>query len=253
MRVFEDGSREPQEMCSADQKEISTLEDILVINFIPTCSAMVRNGLVSELPDWYYLLPMGDWPFHVLNAQHGNIGYLNQVMGVYRVHSGGIWSGLSRVRTWQEEIRFLETIQAHLDSGYESVIRAAVSMRWDNMAEALVQRGVEYGATVETVDDKVFDDWPSGMPLPSKWKGQVLGRIYATLLFKARQVHTSPEVRYFWLRAIQYDPSWLRNPGVWSIGVEAFLGKRAADWLRQGVRKLGRRGDRVSPHLIQKQ
>jgi hypothetical protein len=34
----------------------------------------------------------------VLNAQHGKIGYLDEVMGVYRKHSGGFWSGQERLQ-----------------------------------------------------------------------------------------------------------------------------------------------------------
>jgi tetratricopeptide (TPR) repeat protein len=40
-------------------------------------------------------LKMGDWPFHILHAQHGNICYINEVMGVHRIHQGGTWHSKS--------------------------------------------------------------------------------------------------------------------------------------------------------------
>jgi len=39
---------------------------------------------------------MADYPLHILNAQYGKIGYINEVMGVYRVHAAGVWSGMNR-------------------------------------------------------------------------------------------------------------------------------------------------------------
>jgi len=61
-------------------------------NFMRTCSVVFRNGLFDELPEWFYHIPYGDIAMHVLNAQHGKIGYIDETMGVYRVHSGGIYS-----------------------------------------------------------------------------------------------------------------------------------------------------------------
>ena len=73
-------------------KKISSLEDLLHGNFIPTCSTLFRNHLFSEFPEWYLKIRMGDWPLHILNAQFGKIGYINEVMGCYRKHKGSNWS-----------------------------------------------------------------------------------------------------------------------------------------------------------------
>jgi glycosyltransferase involved in cell wall biosynthesis len=135
--IHEDGSREPRRYCRVDQKEIPTLEDLLVINFIPTCSVMFRRGLVGNFPDWFYTLKMGDWPLHILNAQHGKIGYINEVMGVYRVHSGGIWTCGGKAwslddyiaRTKYSDIDFYEAINRHLGYKYNNLIRNQISDR----------------------------------------------------------------------------------------------------------------------------
>jgi glycosyltransferase involved in cell wall biosynthesis len=36
-----------------DQKEMSTLQDIWMGNFIATCSTMFRRGVIGEIPGWY--------------------------------------------------------------------------------------------------------------------------------------------------------------------------------------------------------
>lgn len=104
-------------------KSISTLEDIVVNgNFMQTCSVMFRAGLFGNIPDWYNNLPIGDWPLHILNAEHGNIGYIDAVLGTYRVHRGGLWStNMSQERKFEnaEKMIYLcETIEQYLKEKY---------------------------------------------------------------------------------------------------------------------------------------
>lgn len=94
--IHEDGSKESHSYLPAGQKVISTLDDLLVSNFIPTCSVFFRNGLIKEFPEWYYELKMGDWPLHILNAKHGKIGYINNEMAVRR-YSSGIHSSMDEI------------------------------------------------------------------------------------------------------------------------------------------------------------
>lgn len=78
---------------------VSTLADVAPGNFLQTCSVMFRRGLFGEFPEWFADLVVADWPLHVLNAEHGDIGYIDATMAVYRVHGGGVWTGsLARYR-----------------------------------------------------------------------------------------------------------------------------------------------------------
>ena len=104
---YEDGSREPWNRNPANQKEFSTLEDLWSGNFIAGCSPMIRRDLFGEFPSWYANTGIsGDWPLYLLSAQHGNIGYIDEVMGAYRIHGGGLWSSLSESRKVEEVIAF---------------------------------------------------------------------------------------------------------------------------------------------------
>jgi glycosyltransferase involved in cell wall biosynthesis len=85
------------------QPETRTIEELLVGNFINTCSVMFCRDPSQELPIRFCSLHMGDWPLHVLNAQYGKIGYLNAVMAAYRVHDKGVWSHIGRLRQLEIE------------------------------------------------------------------------------------------------------------------------------------------------------
>lgn len=124
--VYEDESHEPEVVSLKIKKEIYTLEDIIKGNFIHTCSVMFRNGLFGDFPDWFYLTPMGDWPLHILNAQHGDIGYMDEVMGAYRIHGGGIWTTKDYIYRSKACIEVYKIINAHLDFRYSKILKSRI-------------------------------------------------------------------------------------------------------------------------------
>ncbi len=106
---------------------ISTLEDIVPGNFIQTCSVMFRNKLFGPFPHWFITMPLGDWPLHILNAQRGNIGYIDQILSVYRVHKGGVWSSnmskFRKIEDFKKVIYCYDTINKHFNFRYKQSIR----------------------------------------------------------------------------------------------------------------------------------
>jgi len=122
--VYED-SNTPQRILpnySENQREIYTVEDLLVKNFIPTLSVMFKNGLINPYPDWLIKSKIGDWPLHVLNALHGDIGYIHQEMGVYRVHRGGSLSCKNQIAQLETSLQVREEIKPHLDKKYRAIL-----------------------------------------------------------------------------------------------------------------------------------
>jgi glycosyltransferase involved in cell wall biosynthesis len=95
-----------------------TLEDLLQRNMIDTCSVMYRNHLFEQFPPWFDSLPSGDWPLYILNALHGEIGYLDEVMAVYRIHTGGVWSTQARRKRMQRKLTILRTVKPALPANY---------------------------------------------------------------------------------------------------------------------------------------
>ena len=76
-----------------NDKNFYEAEDLFLHdNFIRTCSVVYRNGLIRNIPRWFYTVPYGDVAMHLLFAQQGKIGYISDTMAVYRVNRGGIYS-----------------------------------------------------------------------------------------------------------------------------------------------------------------
>jgi glycosyltransferase involved in cell wall biosynthesis len=112
--VLEPGCEGYDPKLSRPRRPILTINDLLRKNPMHTCSVMFRRGLFGDWPSWYFTLAMGDWPLHILNAEHGNIGYVDEVMAAYRVHPGGAWATQPQARRVGETIRLLEHVEGHL-------------------------------------------------------------------------------------------------------------------------------------------
>ena len=95
------------------QPEVSELRDLLRGNPIAASSVVYRRAAVSEVPGWYdRFFPVTDWPLHVLYAREGRIGYLDQTLGVYRLHSGGLYSTLSERQKLEANVDFYRRLRA---------------------------------------------------------------------------------------------------------------------------------------------
>jgi len=122
-------------------KPISTLEDLVKGNFIQTPSVMFRARLFDEFPHWYYELDRGDWPLHILNAQHGRIGYMDDIMAIYRVHGGGVYSSKSCVEQLKGAIHAAEVINRHLNYRYDRTVSKANASRLAKITDLLETNG----------------------------------------------------------------------------------------------------------------
>ncbi len=138
---FEDGSQKPRKYNNFEPKNISTIENILKCNFIPTCSTMYRRGLFDEFPDWYYSVICGDWVLHVLNAQQGKIGYINKNMGAYRVHNNGLFSGMSKIKQLHEVVNCYDYLNIYLNFRYRNIIKSEKAYRYYDLALAYKDKG----------------------------------------------------------------------------------------------------------------
>jgi glycosyltransferase involved in cell wall biosynthesis len=147
--IHEDGTRQPYHWNSPGQKEISTIEDIWRGNFITTAATMFRRGLISEIPAWYIpMFPITDWPLHILNAEHGTIGYIDEVMSVYRQHGGGLYSPMTEIEKQAATGRFYATMNRNLRFKYDRMVRDACARYFFEWAEEYVKRGEPKRAAV---------------------------------------------------------------------------------------------------------
>jgi glycosyltransferase involved in cell wall biosynthesis len=165
LRIYEDENRAPFPQNFAGQKRIFALEDIWQSNFIAGCAAMFRKDALGQLPEWYYTMSYGDWPLYILCAQNGKIGYLDEILGVYRIHTKGLWSRLDVIQKLEGLIAFYETMNANLDFRFNDIVQPLVSARREEVAVvrsvvATAQRILPAGAGVIVMSKAHEDQLP---------------------------------------------------------------------------------------------
>jgi glycosyltransferase involved in cell wall biosynthesis len=118
-----------------------TLQDLLRENIVPSCTSMFRRGLFGAIPDWFYKTSVGDWPLHVLNAMQGNLGYLDEIMAAYRIHSNGIWLGWPLAKRLQGVINSCREIAGHLSVSDSNILKRTAFEYSLQLAEELLRLG----------------------------------------------------------------------------------------------------------------
>jgi len=99
-------------------EEEPTYERLIATNFIATVSSVIRKTAIPSLPPWYRTMRFGDWPLFLLAASSGSIAYIDRLLAAYRVHAGGVWSGLNMIRQFEETLGFQQDIRPHLAPRY---------------------------------------------------------------------------------------------------------------------------------------
>lgn len=140
-------------------KTVFSIEDILKDNFIATCSVMYRKISNDSYPDWFKELPFGDWGLHVCNALHGKIGYIDNLMAIYRVHDGGVWSSAPIHNKYLGILKFYELVNQHLDYKYNDLIIKRLSdivMQYVDYSSLLIE--AKHELLKQLSDQKVIVD-----------------------------------------------------------------------------------------------
>jgi hypothetical protein len=231
MRIHEDTSADPAPVIPSGWRRNLSIEDIVSRNFIPTSSVMIRNGLVGDLPAWYHDLGMGDWPLWVLVTQHGKAGYLDEIMAVYRVHSGGVYSGTPVLEFLPRMLQAYDAIDRGLDYQFHDIVTQSKLTHVLDMVEAICPRfftGVSIRESVHALDElNRYSD------LDPRLMTKLRRRFYAAWFFRAAELGDYQAVRQSLPWLALYDPSRFRDRGVRSITARALLGQRSTDQLRR--------------------
>jgi hypothetical protein len=142
VRVFRDEDPEVEVIDLPGPRERWGIEDILGCgNFIHGCTALMRRDIFDRCPEWLYKPILPDWEIYIWAAQHGWFGAINEALGAYRLHSQGMWTGLTREAQIAELIRFFRRLEKILEPSYRPRVRWARSFWYDRLSSLHASRG----------------------------------------------------------------------------------------------------------------
>ena len=145
--IYEDGT--PGHVVnSPDQPAVTTIEDLIgeeEIWFMATSSVLFRND-IREYPDWFKKSVSGDIPRYVLLAKLGKIGYLSDVMSVYRKNEGGtsFTDKYDDANFLQNRIDMYEGINQELGGKYSRTLRRNIARYYRSMLDSKQYRNQYY-------------------------------------------------------------------------------------------------------------
>ncbi|MCB2209904.1 glycosyltransferase [bacterium] len=101
---FEDGGSEDYEFPGISGNKVFQREEILGKYISATCSTMIVNRKINELEDFSRDFLVGDLPLIYFYLNLGDMGYLDERMATYRLHSQSFYHPLNSIQ--QEMIQF---------------------------------------------------------------------------------------------------------------------------------------------------
>ena len=128
--TYEDGTA-PHPLNGPDMKPFYTVDDLIgedEIWFMATSSTFYRNS-IREYPAWFRESVSGDIPRLVLKAKQGKIGYLPDLMSVYRKNRGGasFSDRYDDAVFLQNRIAMYESINRELDYRYDRTLKKNIA------------------------------------------------------------------------------------------------------------------------------
>jgi glycosyltransferase involved in cell wall biosynthesis len=126
----------------SDQPTVLALEDIWAGNPFATCAGMMRTRCVREIPPWYSdFFPITDWPLYIFCARAGKLAFVDDVVGIYRLHAGGLFSSLPDKAKLDTVEAFYHRMSRVMEPFSAAAARAACSRYFFDWAKQYLDAG----------------------------------------------------------------------------------------------------------------
>lgn len=94
-------------------------------NPFATCGSLFRRACVPTIPAWYDdFFPVTDWPLYLLFAQMGDIAYIPEPIGAYRLHPGGLYSAQGDAAKLAAMDGLFRRLNTAFEGQYDAELRA---------------------------------------------------------------------------------------------------------------------------------
>lgn len=123
-----------------------TTEEVIVEDsgFFHFSSLLFPATYISELPDYYFRSPVGDWPLILFLSSRGTVRYIDREMSAYRTHAVNSWTlRYLQNQSMQDEVgRGLAEMLIAFDDSTRHAYSAAVEWALEKLSfQAALRRG----------------------------------------------------------------------------------------------------------------
>jgi len=126
------------------KKDTITIEDLIENNYIGNFSCcMYRADIVRKLPQRIYDLNTVDWMFNMACGQFGKIGFLQDQMSVYRLHSNGTWTGKDKIEKHEDICNYIDVSNKFFDYKYDTLFNQRKKIIEDEIVRIKISRDAQ--------------------------------------------------------------------------------------------------------------
>lgn len=203
------------------------VNDILGGNFIATASVLARADAVLPVPRWIASLPAGDWGQFIHWLQQGAGAYLDELMGVYRMHAGGEWSGRNQweiaFKGWEAYDILIQNLERDLHGGLERGREHLRTTFLNNLKGECTQR-LQARRSLGEFREYIEKKAPPGLcPDPAGWRN-IRAAAAEDAFYGAFHAGDWPDASRLLRELAKAWPSWFLRRG--NAGVVAELMRR---------------------------
>lgn len=90
--------------------------------FVPSNSVIFLNT-IKKFPKWFYKLPYGDIGIYFLVTRNANMGFLPEIMSIYRIHENGMWSQKDKKEQYKAKYEFFKTLFPYLKKSEKKIVK----------------------------------------------------------------------------------------------------------------------------------
>lgn len=113
VKIFEEESQTlKDDFITKNNKSTYNISDLVKSNFMHTPSVIIRNNFT--IPQWFYDLPIGDWPLYLLLIEDKKIKKIDTPMAAYRIHNQSAWSSKKSLYKITKTITVMDIISKNI-------------------------------------------------------------------------------------------------------------------------------------------
>lgn len=125
--IIEEDDTENVRISNHNQPIVTTIDDIIDSWYVMTCSIVFRRSFLKDLPPWFFNYKNGDYILQLLLSTRGPVYYIDDIMGVYRKHKGGLSKTFESYDFKYIMIDLLLNFNHYTNNQYEKSIHKKIS------------------------------------------------------------------------------------------------------------------------------
>ncbi len=127
---YEDNSKEDELIVKSEIPTQHTVEDFISARtYFHTSAIMFRNIYKNRYPNFLsHEYGEGDWIRAIMHSSQGNIGYIDKIVSVYRVHNKGAWNKMNDFQKMNRNTYACVHFNQFLEKKYDQLFASRIKI-----------------------------------------------------------------------------------------------------------------------------